>query len=166
MISLNLALKALEVIVFDYGRTLFDRESNQFFPDAQSVLTELSKNYRLAIVSYSKPSEVAERIQLLKEAGLYDLFSSIVFTDQPEKKHTEYHNFARSASVEPNQMAIVDDHLIRGVLWGYRNSSITFWFKNGKFSDVVPSEEVGLPTYTISTLTEIIEILDGCRQNV
>jgi len=54
----------IKLFIFDYGRTLFDRENNRFFDDAAPVLKQLAIQYQLAIVSYSKPIEVVVISQL------------------------------------------------------------------------------------------------------
>lgn len=149
----------IELFVFDYGRTLFDRERDMFFEDADDVLLALSKQYRLAIVSYSKHTEVAEREKRLKDSGLYKLFEEIVFTNTPEGKNDAYAQLAESAGVAISNMAIVDDYIIRGVAWGNRNSATTYWYRNGKFADVLPNNKTGTPTHTISSLSEILSTL-------
>jgi len=149
----------IELFVFDYGRTLFDRERNMFFEDAPDVLFALSKQYRLAIVSYSKQEEIAERMKNLKDIGMYELFEEIVFTSTPECKNDAYAELSKSAGVSVKNMAIVDDHIIRGVAWGNRNGATTYWYKNGKFADVEPTSQTGTPTHTISSLCEILSTL-------
>ena len=39
-----------KMIIFDYGRTLYDRETDDFFPDAIPVVKTLAEQYRLSIV--------------------------------------------------------------------------------------------------------------------
>ena len=36
-----------KMIIFDYGRTLYDRETDDFFPDAIPVVRTLAEKYRL-----------------------------------------------------------------------------------------------------------------------
>lgn len=145
------------MFVFDYGRTLYDRESATFFPDAEDVLCELAINFRLAIVSYSQPGDVANRAEALRLAGLTNLFEEIVFVDSPERKDEAYSELSLSAGVPAENMAIVDDYIIRGIAWGNRNGATTYWFQNGKFSAYGPTNTTGLPTYTIHSLSEILE---------
>ena len=152
-------MKVIKLFVFDYGRTLFDRERNMFFEDAFDVLFALSKQYRLAIVSYSKQAEIAERKNQLKDFGMYKLFEEIVFTSTPEGKNDAYAELSESAGVPINNMVIVDDYIIRGIAWGNRNGATTYWYKNGKFADIAPTSQTGTPTHTISSLSEIISTL-------
>lgn len=145
-----------KLFVFDYGRTLYDREKDAFFEDAEDVLIELSKRFRLAIVSYSKPDDVENRRFALRNEGFESLFEQILFANSPEGKDVAYLQLSRSMKVSPREMAIVDDYIVRGVAWGNRNGAITYWFKNGKFADSGPTNATGTPTYTIQCLSDIL----------
>jgi len=149
----------IKLFIFDYGRTLFDRESGGFFDDAHSVLEALSKRYQLAIVSYSKPSDVQTREQQLTEHGLRELFVETVFCDTAEGKDDAYQRVSEAMGVSGGEVAIVDDYVIRGVAWGNKHGAITYWFKNGKFSTVLPNNKTGKPTYTIRCLSDILSTL-------
>lgn len=150
----------IKLFVFDYGRILFDREHNRFFNDAKDVLKVLSKMFRLAIVSYSKPEDVQNRVRALSESGLYKMFEELVFSNTPEGKDDAYVKLSKTTGVHFDEMAIVDDYIIRGVAWGNRNGSTTYWYQNGKFADVLPTQETGIPTYTITSLSEIPQSLE------
>jgi len=149
----------IKLFIFDYGRTLFDRENNRFFDDATPVLKQLATQYKLAIVSYSKPIEVVARNRQLQRAQLYELFHKIIFCDSPQAKDDSYANVISQLAVSVQDTAIVDDHIIRGVAWGNRNGATTYWFKNGKFSSVGPTAETGTPSYTIKKLNDILATL-------
>ncbi len=149
----------IRLFVFDYGRTLFDRESNRFFDNTHPVLNKLSTRFKLAIVSYSTPEEVRRRIHALRNYGIYDLFDEIIFCDTPEGKDNAYQQLLGRFKITANEMAIVDDHVIRGIAWGNKNGSTTYWFKHGKFSNRLPDKDTGIPTYTITDLTSILDTI-------
>lgn len=96
----------ISIVAFDYGRTLYDREADKFFDDAREVLVELSTRYKLAIVSFSKPEEVDDRIEKLKALGVFNLFETVAFADSPEKKDEEYERLILSMNLAAKQMAI------------------------------------------------------------
>lgn len=150
----------VKIFIFDYGRTLFDREREHFFDDATEVLEYLSNNYRLAIVSFSKPDDVQGRVDALVKHGIYDLFEEIVFCSTPEGKDDAYLGLSNSTGIPINEMAIVDDYVIRGIAWGNRNGATTYWFKNGKFSHHLPNSTTGVPTHTIRELRSILDTLE------
>ena len=150
----------IKLFIFDYGRTLFDRERDIFFEDAREVLEHLSNKYRLAIVSFSRPCDVQERKHALVEHGICDLFEEIVFCDTPEGKDDAYLRISRITDIPINEIAIVDDYVIRGIAWGNRNGATTYWFKNGKFSNQMPNSATGIPSYTICELRTILETIE------
>ena len=67
-----------KMIIFDYGRTLYDRETDDFFPDAIPVVKTLAEKYRLSIVSVSPADEEEARIEALREQGILDHFEEMV----------------------------------------------------------------------------------------
>ena len=74
-------------IAFDYGRTLFDRDTENFIPEVFDTISYLRKSYDLSIVSYSKPDDAEQWIEKLKLSGLWSMFQGVWFVDRPEAKH-------------------------------------------------------------------------------
>ena len=69
-----------KAVIFDYGRTLYDREGERFFLEAREVLEYLRPKYRLAIVSIANEGDPPEaRLKALEEAGIRQHFSMILF---------------------------------------------------------------------------------------
>lgn len=148
----------IQRIAFDYGRTLFDRERNDFFPEVSAVLKELSKNYSLSIISYSKPDDIDIRISALRKLGVWELFKGVWFVDKPELKHSALDEMLMRFHLQPEEVAVVDDYVIRGIAWANERGATSIWFRNGKFSSVEPSVEIGKPNFEISSFGEIL----GC----
>ena len=148
----------IQRIAFDYGRTLFNRERNEFFPEVSAVLTELSKDYSLSIVSYSKPDDVDSRTAALKELGVWELFEGVWFVDRPELKHSALDEMLKRFQLQPEEVAVVDDYVIRGIAWANERGATSIWFRNGKFSSLETSDEIGKPSFEISNFGEIL----GC----
>ena len=148
----------IQRIAFDYGRTLFDRERNDFFPEVYAALRKLSKHYSLSIVSYSKPDDVERRITALKELGVWELFEGVWFVDKPELKHSALDEMLKRFQLKPKEVAVVDDYVIRGIAWANERGATSIWFRNGKFSSIEPSDETGKPSFEISNFGEIL----GC----
>ena len=157
-----------KMIIFDYGRTLYDRETDDFFPDAIPVVKTLAEKYRLSIVSVSpadivsvSPADEEEaRIEALREQGILDHFEEIVFTASGETKSKEYEALLRKVDLKANEVVVVDDYIIRGIAWGNAAGAITVWFQNGKFAALMPNDETGDPDFTIHSLSELPKILD------
>ena len=88
-----------KMIIFDYGRTLYDRETDDFFPDAIPVVKTLAEKYRLSIVSVSPADEEEARIEALREQGILDHFEEIVFTASGDAKGKEYEALLRKVDL-------------------------------------------------------------------
>ena len=152
-----------EMIIFDYGRTLYDRETDDFFPDAISVVKTLAEKYRLSIVSVSPADEEEARIEALREQGILDHFEEIVFTESGDAKSKEYEALLRKVDLKAHEVVVVDDYIIRGIAWGNAAGATTVWFQNGKFADLTPNDETGTSDFTIHSLSELLKILDQSR---
>ena len=100
-----------KMIIFDYGRTLYDRETDDFFPDAIPVVKTLAEKYRLSIVSVSPADEEEARIEALREQGILDHFEEIVFTASGDAKSKEYEDLLRKVDLNANEVVVVDDYM-------------------------------------------------------
>ena len=148
----------VKAVIFDYGRTLYDRDKDRFFPEVNEILEYLSKKYKLAIVSVAKENfPAAERLKALKSAGLDGYFSSILFDDS-QKDHL-FDETLDKFNIKPEEAAFVDDRVQRGIAWSNKHSALTIWFRNGKFSNELPDKLTGNPTYTIDNLLLLKKIL-------
>jgi len=146
-----------KAIIFDWGRTLYDPERSRLFPETKSVLANLSKKYKLAIVSLVSEGTVTDRSKLLKAQGVDRYLSSVMFS--PLQKNTSYVGTLRKLKVRPREVAIVDDRVVRGIRWGNRYGCITVWLRRGKFKDELPTNDVDSPMFTIMNLNELLAIL-------
>ena len=149
----------IKLVIFDYGRTLFDREKDALFPDTVDVVRELSKRFKLCIVSYSPDEEVPGRIDVLRKNGILDCFEGLHFVDDPERKFDKYDEVLRTRGLEAPEVAVVDDYVIRGIAWGNQRGATTIWFRRGKFADVLPNDQTGEPTFTIKALSDLLPLL-------
>lgn len=149
----------IRLIIFDWGRTLYDNKGGRLFPETIDLLQNLSKKYKLAIVSLVTDGDFEKRRKILRENNLNQYFSSILFT-QTDKDEL-YDRTLSNLNVEPRNVVIVDDRVIRGVKWGNKRGTKTIWLKNGKFSDDLPTEETGQPTNTITNLKDLQKILES-----
>lgn len=146
----------MRAIIFDWGRTLYDSESQALFPRTKEVLQVLSRRYLLAIVSLASDGNIEERQQMLQAFDIKKYFTSIHF-DQKDKDHL-YMLALSTLGLLPREVVIVDDRVIRGIRWGNIHGAMTIWIKQGKFMHEEPNGETGMPTYTIRTLEEICSL--------
>jgi len=133
----------IQRIAFDYGRTLFDREHNDFFPEVSAVLKKLSKEYSLSIVSYSKPDDVDNRISALRELGVWELFEGVWFVDKPELKHSALDEMLVRFHLQPEEVAVVDDYVIRGIAWANERGATSIGSVMVSFHQLNPLMKLG-----------------------
>jgi len=157
-----LNIKRIQAVVFDWGETLFERETNKVFPGAEEVLDFLArkKGLSLAIVSIAASSSMESRFQKLNGSGFWDFISMALFTENPEDKKTLYRNILGNLMIHPSNVLAVDDRIVR-LDWPIQNGCQAAWLCRGKFKDELPSEETGFPTVTISSLVELIPLFGG-----
>ena len=147
-----------KLIVFDWGRTLFDNDANALFPDTKELLAHLAMKYTLTIVSISKPEHIEHRERVINEHSLRPVFASIMFVGSNEKD-AAYAKTLQQLGVAPQETVIVDDRVVRGIAWGNRNGGTTIWLKKGKFGNELPNEKTGTPTHTIHELKELYKLI-------
>jgi len=148
----------IKAVIFDYGRTLYDRENSDFFPETYEVLDYLHLKYKLAIVSIATDKDPPEtRIRALKERNLFNHFESVLF-DSFDKDHL-FVDTLEKLKITPKEVAIVDDRVMRGITWGNKNGAMTVWLRGGKFADELPNSETGKPSHTIENLLSLKNLL-------
>lgn len=153
----NKVLSEAKVLIFDWGRTLYDHENERLFPETKEVLEYLSKKYTLAIVSLATNGNIAKRWKIIIENDLGKYFESILF--DPEDKDRLYEITLTTLNVKPQEVIIVDDRTRRGIKWGNNHDTVTIWLKKGMYSIEEPNEETGEPTYIIENLAELKRLL-------
>ena len=147
-----------KLIIFDWGRTLFDNDANALFPETKGLLAHLASKYTLAIVSIAKPEDIERREHVIDEHSLRPLLASIMFVGSNEKD-AAYAKTLQQLGVAPQETVIVDDRVVRGIAWGNHHGATTIWLQKGKFADELPNETTGEPTHTIHELRELYAIL-------
>lgn len=140
-----------KIIVFDFMRTLYDPESHSLIEGSKEVLETLHvKDYTLSLVTRIE----GQREEVIKELGLQPFFSDILFTlDKKEVLHSLVQKYPEK------QMFVIGDRVQEEIAYGNELGVTTIWFKAGKFSTDEPRTEVEKPTYIISSLTEVLELV-------
>ena len=147
----------IKAVVFDYGRTLLDRETNKFFPEAFKLLEDLKqKGYKLGLVSKTK--NTPDRAEEIVETGLADNFDAVITTYV--KKEENFKELASDLDIKPSEMLIVGDRIRGEIVIGNKIGSKTVWLKKGLFAKQPPRNNQEKPTYTINELAELSLILN------
>jgi FMN phosphatase YigB (HAD superfamily) len=152
-------LSQIKAIFFDYGWTLNNPDLEALFPEVIQVLEQLKPKYKLALISLAKSQDTNERRETIKARGLEPFFNYILIGQ--EDKDEMYEQVLNELNLLPQQVAIVDDRVIRGITWGNKREATTIWLKRpeGKWSHQEPSEESGAPDFIIEDLIGLIPIL-------
>ncbi|MDE1846626.1 MAG: HAD family hydrolase [Candidatus Micrarchaeota archaeon] len=144
-----------KAIIFDWGRTLYDKENGRLFPETKEVVESCAKKYELAIVSLSVDGDIEDRFEKLKNYDLRKSFRFALF--HPSDKDTLFRNAIGNLDLEAREVMIVDDRIKR-LRWGIENGCQTIWIRKGKYAGELPNGE-GNPTYTVDSLREILRIV-------
>jgi len=145
------------MIIFDWGRTLYDNDNSGLFPGAVEILEYLSKKYILSIVSLVTRETPGERRKLIKDSGVGGYFASIGIT--AKDKNRMYRLCMNRHNMSPEDCLIVDDRVVRGISWGNRKGCATIWVCQGKFCQELPDKNSGFPTFTIRDIGELRGLL-------
>ncbi|HEX5505394.1 MAG TPA: HAD hydrolase-like protein [Thermomicrobiales bacterium] len=154
------ARPAVEAIIFDWGRTLYDSDSGDLVPRVPDLLARLVRRYRLAIVSLitgDYEGRLARRLALLRERDIARHFAVVLFGR--DDKDGLYATALARLGLGARAVAVVDDRVVRGIRWGNRHGATTIWLRGGKFADELPDDETGRPTHTIGSITDLDELL-------
>ena len=132
---------------------MHDPETNTLFAGMPALILELSDKYKLALVSLAKSDSPENREKKIKASGIAEYFKIILVGG--DNKDEMYERALKELDMTPDEVAIVDDRMIRGIAWGNRRGCQTIWFKQGKFADELPNEQTGQPTFTVTTVAEL-----------
>ena len=154
----------VKAIIFDWGRTLFDSENSVLFPQTKQILEMMSQRYVLAIVSLASDGNVEKRKNIVCATEIETYFQSIRFSQTD--KDSLYESTLVELALNPYEVAIVDDRIIRGIKWGNTRGAATIWLRKGKFAHEEPNEDTGMPTYIIQNIGELCQLpLHEYRKN-
>jgi FMN phosphatase YigB (HAD superfamily) len=146
-----------KVVVFDWGRTLHDPDTNDLFPGVRELLTDLSKKYTLALITLPSSETAEERRRKIEHLGVAK-FVPHIFVAETDKAQT-FEKLLKDLNVDAEEIVIIDDRAIRGIAWGNAKGATTIWLRKGKFADELPNEQTGQPTHTIHELSKLSDLL-------
>lgn len=150
----------MKLVIFDWGRTLYDPETNALFAETRSTLEYLKeRGYALAIVALATAGQakIIERQEIIKQEKLEPFFDSIKFA--VADKGAMYVTTLQEQHVKPADTTIVDDRVTRGIAWGVAHGCRTIWVQSGKFAHELPTLETGNPNFTVTSIGELRTIL-------
>lgn len=143
----------LKAIVFDWNGTLYNKEKEEFYPEARKVLTKVREKYKTGLLSRG---EKDARLALLEQTGVKGLFDSIVI--MPNKTDEELKVCLAELHVLPEEALVVDDRPKRGVLAGNTLGCMTCWVRQSEHREEMPKDNE-TPTYIIDEIKELLSLL-------
>ena len=144
----------IKAIIFDWVGTLYQFGGNGLFPYSERVLKELRPKYKLAVISKAVSDNVDNRLSQINAIKKYLDF----IVADVNKTSEQFIACMKKLEVKPRE-TVVDDRMDRGIQIGNQLGCITYWIKDGKYSDILPNEETGQPTKIINSVEDLLTIL-------
>jgi FMN phosphatase YigB (HAD superfamily) len=136
-------------IIFDYNRTIFNPDTSALYSGAFELLSLLSKNHELFLISKNEPG----RKDNLKELGIEDFFKETIFV---KEKSVEI--FKEIVGQEEKAL-VIGDRIKGEISVGNKLNFTTVWIRQGKFANEGPESKGEEPNHTINDIRELMEIL-------
>ncbi len=148
----------IKAIIIDWGRTLWDNEKGVLFPGTREIIEYLkTKGYRLAVLSISPPERIDDKKKTIDASGIKKYFEKVVVSTKKEKEDID--EIVKTLGLDYGEVMVIGDRIVREVKIANQLGMKSVWLKQGKFSEELPNEETGNPTYTIFSLQELKSIL-------
>lgn len=146
----------MKAIIFDWGRTIYDKDNGILFPETIEVLEYCSKKYRLTIISIASDGDIEGRFQKLDQLGIRKYFEIVLF--HATDKESLARNVLGHMQLPSSEIVAVDDRIKR-MGWAIERNCTTIWIQKGKFAHELPDKITGKPTHQVASLREIMTLL-------
>lgn len=149
--------KSIKAVIFDFGYTIYDPETDQFLDGALETIKLLhKKGLKLALMSRTKDPE--RRKKQIRELGLEKYFDFIEAL--PIHGTKEFSPIIEKFGFGVNEYLVVGDRFTSEITQGNRVGMKTVRLLYGPEKDLEPKEDMEKPDYTISNLKEVIELIN------
>lgn len=152
----------IEAVIFDYNRTLVqgDKIPPRFYPDTLLVLRTLKeRGIKMAVISVGEIP--AKRLSEFEQLKLGDYISVFKIVGKDDRKDLQ--PVLDELQVEAAACLVVGDRIRKEIVEGNKVGAITVWLKRGIFAIEEPKTSEEQPNYTISSLAQLIPILDSLK---
>lgn len=145
----------VEVVIFDWKRTLYDPESRTLISGAREVLNTLgARGLTLQLVGKDPVGDMHAEASRL---GVAACFQAIHFventkTDDDIGRYIDPNN--------PRASIVVGDRVRSEIAVGNRLGAQTVWVERGKFASETPLTAEQVPNYIISDIIELIPLTE------
>jgi len=149
-------LEGIKAIIFDWGRTIYDKDNERLFLETKEVLEYCAKKYTLAIVSLAIDDDIEGRFVKLDAYDIRKYFKFALF--HASDKDSSFRNAIGNLNLKPEQILVVDDRIKRSS-WCIKRGCKVIWIQKGKFANELPDDITGFPHLTVKSLKEIINFI-------
>mgnify|MGYP001617547413 CR=1 FL=1 len=152
-------MKGIRLIIFDWGRTLYNNEGERLFEESHAVLTHcVTKGYRVALLSVSSdPTRFSAKEKLIEDLHMKPFFEKMVIATQKEKE--EIDEIAHHFGIPYSSILMIGDRTVREIKIANELGMQSIWIQKGKFAHEIPTPETGKPTHTVNSLREVINLI-------
>ncbi len=155
----------MKVVIFDLDDTLFDRcgqldetyknlPNIKPFPETKEVLS--APGFLKILVSRGGPSIQNKKVEVL---GIGKYFDEIIVCATHEEKKGLFETIARKYKAKKWDVFIVGDRIDTEIRYGNMLGFTTILLKHGKYKDLKPKDEFEIPTFTITNLKPVVDIV-------
>lgn len=148
-------------MIFDWGRTLHDPDSDSLNPGAFLTVKMLSRFYRIGVVSLARSEPVEQRRLKIEKSGLSPYLKAIRVG--AVEKDVLIAALCQDLKVRPTECIIVDDRVSRGVRWGKQYGAVTVWNRSGKFASEYPKDDNEKPDFIVTAIGQLVPLLVADR---
>ncbi len=141
-------------VIFDFNRTIYNSEEERLMDGAEDILRSLQLVPDLTLFLIAKGKE--KRKAKIKSLNIEKYFKEVIV--EPEKT-VELFKHCQGQCVPETKFFVIGDRIKREIRNGNECGMTTIWFRNSKFKDEIPEEEIEQPDHTITDLIDVMPIL-------
>ena len=148
----------IETGIWNYANADFD--SLKIYPETIETLEKLKDKMKLFLVTIGYEEQQNKKINTL---GIKKYFEKIIVCREKEE---EFRKILGEFNLCSEEVLVVGDKINKEIKDGNKLGMKTARILKGKYRTVQPKEEIEKPHYTINSLSEILDIIDGKSANL
>ncbi len=143
----------MKAVIFDFNRTIFDPDTKELMSGAKDVLRLLrSKGFPLFLIAKGD----ATRKKQIEELGIQDFFKKIIIN---QNKSADDFRSCINECENRTQFFAIGDRVKEEIRHANVCGMTTIWFRNGKFANEQPANDLEKPKFIVAALREVLEII-------
>ncbi len=133
------------------------------FDDVRSILTNLSKENKLGLVTFGNKTQQLKKIELL---GLLDYFDYVKVSESGHlSKQYFFKDFISKFNLNSDEVICIGDRIDSEIRDANNLGMYTVQYYHGRRKDLIPMGESEVPDYVIKSNSEILKIVDILNRN-